>query len=59
MKETDVCFAKNAQNIAETVKSIDTSTDKTTEKKNITISLLNDTQGAILNAFGTREGGHA
>lgn len=47
------------QNIAETVKSIDTSTDKTTEKKNITISLLNDTQGAILNAFGTREGGHA
>jgi serine/threonine-protein kinase len=45
--------------IAETVKSIDVTTDKTEEKKNKTISLLDDTESAIKTAYGTSKGGTA
>lgn len=44
--------------IAETVKKIDTLSDKTEEKKNNTIAFLNDTQKAIETAFGTSKGGN-
>lgn len=44
--------------IADTVKSITTSADKTEEKKNSTISLLDDTKNAIDTAFGTSKGGN-
>lgn len=44
--------------ISDTVNSIATSADKTEEKKNNTISLLNDTKNAIETAFGTSKGGN-
>jgi serine/threonine-protein kinase len=43
--------------IAETVKSIDVTTDKTEEKKNNTISMLDDTESAIKTAYVTSKGG--
>ena len=43
--------------ISDTVNSIATSADKTEEKKNNTISLLDDTKNAIETAFGTSKGG--
>ena len=44
--------------ISDTVNSIATSADKTEEKKNNTISLLDDTKNAIETAFGTSKGGN-
>lgn len=44
--------------ISDTVNSIATSVDKTEEKKNNTISLLDDTKNAIETAFGTSKGGN-
>lgn len=44
--------------IADTVKSISTTTEKTEEKKSSTISLLDDTKSAIDTAFGTSKGGN-
>lgn len=44
--------------ISDAVNSIATSTDKTEEKKNNTISLLDDTKNAIETAFGTSKGGN-
>ena len=44
--------------ISDTVNSIATTTDKTEEKKNGTISLLDDTKNAIDTAFGTSKGGN-
>lgn len=44
--------------ISGTVNSIATSADKTEEKKNNTISLLDDTKNAIETAFGTSKGGN-
>lgn len=44
--------------ISDTVNSIATSADKTEEKKNNTISLLDDTKDAIETAFGTSKGGN-
>ena len=44
--------------ISDTVKSITTTADKTEEKKNSTISLLDDTKNAIDTAFGTSKGGN-
>lgn len=44
--------------IANTVKSIETTADKTEEKKNKTISLLDDTKNAIDIAYGTNKGGN-
>ena len=43
--------------ISDTVKNIATTADKTEEKKNNTISLLDDTERAIKNAYGTCKGG--
>lgn len=43
--------------VENTVKSISTTADKTQEKKNKTISLLNDTKRAIETAYGTKTGG--
>ena len=44
--------------ISNAVNSIATSADKTEEKKNNTISLLDDTKNAIETAFGTSNGGN-
>lgn len=44
--------------ISNTVSSIATTADKTEEKKNNTISLLDDTKNAIETAFGTSKGGN-
>lgn len=44
--------------IEKTVRNIETTTDKTTEKKNKTISLLDDTKNAINTAYGTGKGGN-
>lgn len=44
--------------ISDAVNSIATSADKTEEKKNNTISLLDDTKNAIETAFGTSKGGN-
>lgn len=44
--------------ISDTVNSIATSADKTEEKKNNTIYLLDDTKNAIETAFGTSKGGN-
>lgn len=44
--------------ISDTVSSIATTADKTEEKKNNTISLLDDTKNAIETAFGTSKGGN-
>lgn len=44
--------------ISDTVNLIATSADKTEEKKNNTISLLDDTKNAIETAFGTSKGGN-
>lgn len=44
--------------ISDTVNSFATSADKTEEKKNNTISLLDDTKNAIETAFGTSKGGN-
>jgi len=41
------------EKIAETIQAIDTTTDKTTGKKNVTIDLLEDTKSAIDTAFNT------
>lgn len=43
--------------ISDTVNSLDTTADKTEEKKNSIISLLDDTLKAIENAYGTDKGG--
>lgn len=43
--------------ISETVKTIETTADKTDEKKNQIISLLDDTQEAVETAYGTDKGG--
>lgn len=44
--------------ISSTVKSIETTADKTEEKKNTTISLLDDTMSSIETAYGTSRGGN-
>lgn len=44
--------------ISDAANSIATSADKTEEKKNNTISLLDDTKNAIETAFGTSKGGN-
>lgn len=44
--------------ISDAVNSIATSADKTEEKKNNTISMLDDTKNAIETAFGTSKGGN-
>ena len=44
--------------ISDAVRSIETTADKTTEKKNNTIALLDDTKNAIETAFGTSKGGN-
>lgn len=44
--------------IEKTVNEIETTADKTTEKKNKTISLLDDTKNAINTAYGTGKGGN-
>lgn len=46
------------QSIESTVKTIDTSTEKTTEKKDTTIALLDDTKSAIETAYGTNKEGN-
>ncbi len=43
--------------VSDTVRSIETTADKTAEKKNKTISLLDDTKKAIETAYGTDIGG--
>lgn len=44
--------------ISTTVKTIETTADKTEEKKNTTISLLDDTKVSIEAAYGTSKGGN-
>lgn len=44
--------------VSDTVKGIETTADKTAEKKNNTISLLEDTKSAIDTAFETSKGGN-
>lgn len=43
--------------VSDTVASIETTADRTDEKKNDTVSLLNDTKNAIEIAYGTDKGG--
>ena len=43
--------------ISDTISDIDTTADKTEEKKSMIISLLNDTKQAIETAYGTNNGG--
>lgn len=54
---TEVQLEGMFQTVSDLVRSIETTADKTEEKKNNTISLLDDTQKAIDTAFHTGKGG--